>query len=134
VAALVSPSAAGARWLVLVLAVFLDVPLDGLLGGAEPGADGEGQVTEGGFEHCQTGADANEHVDCRIIADGRLPVGCGLSLFAGADRRPPAASGRVRSLCQQLQRDPCRAAAGEHELRPPGGVEEVPVEAEAIGF
>jgi uncharacterized protein len=58
----------GGALLLLVLAVVLDVPLDSLLGGAEPGADGDRQVAEGGFEHCQTGADANEHVDCRIIA------------------------------------------------------------------
>jgi uncharacterized protein len=58
----------GGALVLLVLALVFDVPLDGLVGGAEPGAGGEGQVAEGGFEHCETGADANEHVDCRIIA------------------------------------------------------------------
>jgi len=55
--------------LLLVLSLVFDVPLDSLIGGADPGTGGDQQeVAEGGFEHCQTGADANEHVDCRIIA------------------------------------------------------------------
>lgn len=58
----------GGGLLLLLLALVFDVPLDGLLGGTAPDAGGEGQVAEGGFEHCTTGADANEHVDCRIIA------------------------------------------------------------------
>lgn len=35
------------------------------------GTGSNGQVAEGeGFEHCQTGADANEHIDCRIEFTG----------------------------------------------------------------
>jgi uncharacterized protein len=57
----------GAGLLLLIVAMVFDIPLDGLIGGAGPDTGG-GQATEGGFDHCQTGADANEHVDCRIIA------------------------------------------------------------------
>jgi uncharacterized protein len=56
----------------------------GLTGGSAPGevlggspmqyssqyvgaADGEGSASQDDFPHCQTGADANEHIDCRIV-------------------------------------------------------------------
>ena len=58
----------GGGLVLLLLAIVFDVPLGDVIGGAGPGAGGDGQVAEGGFEHCETGADANEHVDCRIIA------------------------------------------------------------------
>ncbi|MFA9447098.1 neutral zinc metallopeptidase [Egicoccus sp. AB-alg6-2] len=59
----------GGGLLLLLLALVFDIPLDALAGGGDPGAGSAGgQEIEGGFEHCQTGADANEHVDCRIIA------------------------------------------------------------------
>jgi uncharacterized protein len=78
----------GGGLLLLLLAVAFGVPLDGLLGdgsaeGPEAGLDA--QAGEG-FEHCRTGADANEHVDCRIIAtaesldvvwEEQLPAGGG---------------------------------------------------------
>lgn len=76
----------GGGLLLLLLAVAFGVPLDGLLGTQDPGpAPAEGEA-EGGFEHCRTGADANEHVDCRIIAtaesldvvwEEQLPAGGG---------------------------------------------------------
>lgn len=90
----------GGGLILLVLAVVLGVPLDGLLGAADPASDsgGAGELS-GGFEHCVTGADANEHVDCRIIAtaesldvvwEEQLPVGGGpaytppgLTIFEG---------------------------------------------------
>ena len=53
----------GAGGLVLlVLALVFGVNPSDLTGGGAPAQDGEG------FEQCQTGADANEDVDCRIIA------------------------------------------------------------------
>lgn len=76
----------GGGLLLLLLAMILDIPLGGLVGGAQPGAGGDGQVAEGGFEHCQTGADANEHVDCRIIATAE-------SLDAVWDEMLPASGG-----------------------------------------
>lgn len=90
----------GGGLVILVLAVVFGVPLDGLLGAADPGVDvgGEGAL-DGGFAHCVTGADANEHVDCRIIATAesldvvwqeQLPIGGGpayeppgLTIFEG---------------------------------------------------
>lgn len=92
----------GAGGLVLLLlAMFTGLPLDGLFSGDAPGAGGAGGgQLEGGFEHCQTGADANEHVDCRIIAtaesldvvwEEQLPAGGGpvyeppgLTIFEGS--------------------------------------------------
>jgi predicted metalloprotease len=78
----------GGGLLLLLLAAFLGVPLDGLLdgGGTEPPAAGTDAAPGQGFEHCRTGADANEHVDCRIIAtaesldavwEAQLPAGGG---------------------------------------------------------
>jgi uncharacterized protein len=58
----------GGGLLLLLLAVAFGVPLDGLLTGGDPAGGSAAPVDEGGFEHCRTGADANEHVDCRIIA------------------------------------------------------------------
>lgn len=54
----------GAVLVVLVISLLTGQDLSGLLGGGQA-APGE-QVT-GGFEHCRTGADANEHTDCRML-------------------------------------------------------------------
>lgn len=56
----------GGGLLLLLLAAVLGVPLGDLLGG-ETSPSG-GSTADTGFEHCTTGADANTHVDCRIIA------------------------------------------------------------------
>jgi len=56
----------GGGLVLLLLAMLFDVPLGNLTGGGA--GQGAGEEIEGGFEHCQSGADANEHVDCRIIA------------------------------------------------------------------
>ncbi len=57
----------GGGLLLVLLAVVFGVPLDGLLG-VDAGGTAGNEELEGGFEHCLTGTDANEHVDCRIIA------------------------------------------------------------------
>ncbi|MBS3939372.1 MAG: neutral zinc metallopeptidase [Actinobacteria bacterium] len=57
----------GGGLVLLLLAMLFDVPLGNLTGGGGAG-QGAGEEIQGGFEHCQSGADANEHVDCRIIA------------------------------------------------------------------
>jgi uncharacterized protein len=76
----------GGGLLLLLLAVAFGVPLDGLLGTEEPAPQGQDAAAGEGFEHCRTGADANEHVDCRIIAtaesldvvwEEQLPAGGG---------------------------------------------------------
>ena len=56
----------GGGLVLLLLAMLFDVPLGNLTGGGA--GQGAGEEIDGGFEHCQSGADANEHVDCRIIA------------------------------------------------------------------
>jgi predicted metalloprotease len=75
----------GGGLLLLLLALVFDVPLDAFVGGSEQQTGGR-QVAEGGFEHCRTGADANEHVDCRIIATAE-------SLDVVWDELLPAAGG-----------------------------------------
>jgi uncharacterized protein len=76
----------GGGLVLLLLAVVFGVPLDGLLGAEDPGPAPADEGAGGAFEHCRTGADANEHVDCRIIAtaesldvvwDEQLPAGGG---------------------------------------------------------
>lgn len=77
----------GGGLLVLLIAAVLGVPLDGLLGATDQDV-GAGPSVElaNGFEHCLTGADANQYVDCRIIATAesldviwaeQLPLGGG---------------------------------------------------------
>ena len=72
--------------LALVLALVLGVSPGDLLGG---GGTGEPASPGTGFEHCRTGADANEHVDCRIIGTAEsLDV-------VWADELPAATGGQV---------------------------------------
>jgi uncharacterized protein len=59
----------GAGLLILVVAALLGVPLDQIIGAGDgSGAPAVDQPAGEGFEDCVTGADANERVDCRIIA------------------------------------------------------------------
>jgi predicted metalloprotease len=64
------------------------------------GTQAEGEVTD--FEHCQTGADANENVDCRIIATSNsLDQVWGEQLLPGR-YEPPSVSiftGSVNTGC-----------------------------------
>ncbi|MFP5333774.1 MAG: neutral zinc metallopeptidase [Actinomycetes bacterium] len=73
--------------LMLVLALVFGVNPGDLVGG---GAPAPGAQEQGGdFGHCRTGADANEHVDCRIIATAE-------SLDAvWAEQLPAATGGRT---------------------------------------
>jgi uncharacterized protein len=84
----------GGGLLLLLVLLALGAPLDGLLGpgDAEQGPAVGGVAEEDAFAHCRTGADANEHVDCRIIAtaesldvvwEEQLPAG------GGPAYRPP---------------------------------------------
>jgi uncharacterized protein len=97
----------GGGLLLLLLAVAFGVPIDELLGdgGGAPSGGGQETPVGEGFEHCRTGADANEHVDCRIIAtaesldvvwEQQLPAG------GGPTYRPPGLTifeGQVATGC-----------------------------------
>lgn len=48
-----------------LLSQFLGVDLTGLAGGGQPVQQQE-QAAGSGLEHCQSGADANKHMDCRM--------------------------------------------------------------------
>lgn len=50
---------------ILLLSLFTGGDFSGLLGGGIPGADGTPTGTE--IENCETGADANERDDCRLV-------------------------------------------------------------------
>jgi predicted metalloprotease len=55
----------GAGIIVLLIYLFTGADLSGVVGGGgEPAAPEAGQS----LEHCQTGADANEYVECRMVA------------------------------------------------------------------
>jgi uncharacterized protein len=96
----------GGGLLLLVLALAFGVPIDELLGaGGDAPVAGDEEAAGEGFEHCRTGADANAHVDCRIIAtaesldvvwEEQLPAG------GGPEYRPPGLTifeGQVSTGC-----------------------------------
>lgn len=54
--------------LIVLIGAFFGVDLSGITGSPlDPGQVGTGGEQSSDFSHCKTGADANRHVDCRII-------------------------------------------------------------------